>query len=49
MPAVSKAQQEFMAICSRNPGKAHHKCPSKKVAQEYARTPRKNLPQRKGK
>ena len=39
MPAVSKKQQQFMAICAHSPGKARGKCPSKKVAQEFSHKP----------
>ena len=39
MPAVSKKQQKFMALCSHSPGKARGKCPSKKVAREFAHKP----------
>lgn len=46
MPAVSKAQQAFMAICEHEPGKAKSKCPSPKVAREYASTPTNDLPRR---
>jgi len=47
MPAVSKAQQIKMAICLHNPAHAYGKCPSAKVAREFAETPRKNLPEYK--
>ena len=40
MPAVSKKQQQFMAICSHTPGKAKGKCPSGKVAEEFSRKPK---------
>jgi hypothetical protein len=39
MPAVSKAQQQFMAICSHSPGKAKGKCPPAKVAEEFSHKP----------
>lgn len=37
MPAKTKKQQRFMAMCANNPGKARGKCPSKKVAREFSR------------
>lgn len=40
MPATSKRQQRFMAICAHNPGKARGKCPSKKVAKEFSHKPK---------
>lgn len=40
MPAVSRKQQRFMAMCEHNPGKARGKCPSKKVAHEFAQMPK---------
>ncbi len=36
MPAKTKRQQRFMAMCSHSPGKAKGKCPPKKVAQEFS-------------
>lgn len=39
MPAVSKKQQKFMAICAHNPSKAKGKCPPKKVAREFSHKP----------
>lgn len=39
MPAVSKKQQKFMAMCAHNPSKAYGKCPSKKVAREFSHKP----------
>lgn len=48
MPAKSKAQQRFMGMCSKHPGQAHGECPDKETAREFARTPRKGLPERKG-
>lgn len=39
MPAKSKKQQQFMAICAHSPGKARGKCPSHKVAQEFSHKP----------
>ena len=40
MPATSKRQQQFMAICAHQPGKARGKCPSHKVAQEFSHKPK---------
>jgi hypothetical protein len=45
MPAKSKAQQKFMAMCEHNPEKAKGKCPSKDVAKEFAHTSGKKLPE----
>lgn len=39
MPAKSKKQQQFMAICAHSPGKARGNCPSKKVAMEFSHKP----------
>jgi len=39
MPAKSKAQQQFMAICAHTPGKARGKCPSRAVAEEFSHKP----------
>lgn len=47
MPAVSKAQQRFMGMCSHNPKHAKGECPDEETAREFARTPRKGLPERK--
>jgi len=48
MPAVSKAQQQFFAICEHNPKHAQGKCPDmpKKKMSEWASTPTKGLPKR---
>lgn len=48
MPAKSKAQQQFMAICEHDPAHAIGKCPSmsKKQMHDFAATPSKNLPQK---
>ena len=40
MPATSKKQQQFMAICAHNPSKAHKNCPSHKVAEEFSHKPK---------
>ena len=40
MPAVSKKQQKFMAICAHSPGKANKPCPSKAVAREFSHKPK---------
>ena len=50
MPAVSKKQQQFMAICVHNPSKARGKCPSKKVAREFSHKPkRRSFPKKDSK
>jgi hypothetical protein len=36
MPAVSRKQQRFMAMCAHNPKHAKGKCPAKKVAKEFS-------------
>lgn len=48
MPAVSKAQQRFMAMCEHDPAHANGKCPQMTQEQfhEYASTPSKGLPAR---
>lgn len=45
MPAKSKAQQRFMAMCAHG---THPKgeCPDKETAREFAKTPHKGLPER---
>lgn len=35
-PATSAKQARFMRMCAHSPGKAHSKCPSKKVAREFS-------------
>jgi hypothetical protein len=49
MPATSKAQQRFFAICEHNPKHAKGKCPDMTKAQmhDFAATPRGRLPERK--
>lgn len=54
MPAKSKSQQRAMAIAEHSPGKLSEKNKgllkmSKNQLSEFASTPRKGLPQRKGK
>lgn len=44
MPAKSKAQQQFMAVCEHSPQHARGRCPSPSVAREFAKTPTKALP-----
>lgn len=44
MPAVSKAQQKYMAGCEHNPESMKGSCPSKSVASEFSSTPIKGLP-----
>lgn len=47
MPARSKAQQRFMAMCAHNPKHAQGTCPPPDVAREFARAPNfKRLPTR---
>ncbi len=36
MPAKTKKQQKFMAICAHEPQHAKGKCPSHKVAREFS-------------
>lgn len=48
MPSVSKAQQSYMAGCEHNPRHMKGECPDEETAREFARTPRKGLPERKG-
>lgn len=36
MPAKTKKQQRFMAMCEHNPGAAKGKCPPKSVAKEFS-------------
>ena len=47
MPAVSKAQQRYMAIAEHNPSKLRGKKPDMSQSQlhDFAATPRKGLPQ----
>ena len=40
MPAKSKKQQQFMAICAHSPSHAKGKCPSKSVAKEFSHKPK---------
>jgi hypothetical protein len=49
MPAKSKAQQKFMAMCEHDPEKAKGKCPSKSVAKEFAHGKSKDLPEHSSK
>jgi hypothetical protein len=50
VPAVSGAQQRFMAMCEHDPQHAQGQCPSMTHQQlhDFAATPTKNLPQRVG-
>jgi hypothetical protein len=41
MPAKSRKQQRFMAMCAHNPRHASGKCPDKKTAREFSHKPRK--------
>lgn len=38
MPASSRRQQRYMAMCAHTPSKARGKCPSKRVAKEFSKT-----------
>lgn len=38
MPAKSKEQQKFMAMCLYSPEKVKGECPPRKVAKEFAQT-----------
>ncbi len=54
MPAVSKAQQTAMAIAEHEPGKLYDRNKgllqmSHSQLHDFAATPRKGLPQKKGK
>lgn len=48
MPAKSKAQRRFMAMCEHSPGHAKGACPDMSVKEmhKYSSTPDKNLPER---
>lgn len=46
MPSVSKSQQRWAASCLHNP-KHKGECPDEETSREFARTPRKGLPERK--
>lgn len=46
MPAVSKKQQRFMAMCAHNPGAAKGRCPSKKVSQEFSHMGKRKHPKK---
>jgi hypothetical protein len=49
MPAVSKKQQEFMAIAEHHPEKLRGKAPdmTHKQLHDFAATPTKGLPEKK--
>jgi hypothetical protein len=49
MPSVSRKQQSYMVGCLHNPKHMKGECPDKETAREFARTPRKGLPERKSK
>lgn len=40
MPAESKKQQQFMAMCLHSPSKVKGKCPPQKVAKEFSKKPK---------
>lgn len=46
MPAVSKRQRRFMAMCEHDPGAARGKCPNMTKSQmhDFAVTKEKKLP-----
>jgi len=48
MPAASRSQQAFFAICQHDPKHARGKCPnmSKAKMREFSATPTKGLPQK---
>lgn len=48
MPAKSRAQQQFFAICEHSPQHAKGKCPkmTKAKMHEFAATPTTNLPKK---
>lgn len=46
MPAKTRKQQQFMAICAHTPGKAKGKCPPKKVAREFSRSRKSGGPRK---
>jgi hypothetical protein len=49
MPATSKAQRRFMAMCEHSPQHVQGHCPNMTQQQfhDYASTPEKGLPKRK--
>ena len=49
MPATSKSQRRFMAMCEHDPQHAKGKCPTMAKAQmhDFAATPEKDLPFKK--
>jgi hypothetical protein len=49
MPAVSKAQYNYMQGCQHNPAHMKGECPSADVASEYTQESPAGLPQRKPK
>ena len=49
MPSVSKSQRRFFGWLKGNPKEARKRGISSRVASEYARTPEKGLPEKKGK
>jgi hypothetical protein len=46
MPAKSRKQQRFMALCYSNPHKAKGKCPSRAVAREFMHMKKKRKKRR---
>ena len=47
MPATTKKQQRWAAMCAHNPGAAKGSCPSKKVAEEFSHKPKGGYKKRK--
>lgn len=47
MPAKSKKQQRFMAMCAHNPEEAKGKCPPKDVAEEFSKKPKSGYEKKK--
>jgi len=40
MPAKSRKQQRFMAMCAHSPSHASGKCPDKQTAREFSHKPK---------
>lgn len=43
MPAKTRKQQRFMALCAHHPEHAKGKCPDKQVAREFSMKPKKGF------
>jgi len=48
MPAVSRKQQRFAALCFTHPEAAHGKCMPRKVAKEFMHMKKKKTKKRRG-